>query len=432
MKKQSFANLPWACLLHSAVVGLLLSACTVEHMEVGVDQVGVNGQNSSGAEDPTSNASTSSPSNTGTVGSCPDDCVTDLACRLCDDGETCATPVFECNADGSCGDVTWECEGGNGPSQPDAGGSDSTKPDCDCAVPAICHLCDDDTCAEANVECNPDGSCGDIEWKCPGGGVEPGDAGNCPDPEVLCKAQCSGNVLDVAPDCPVSDCDCDAEPTPACECAVIDICKPCDEDTCATPIVDCNPDGSCGETLWVCQEPSEPVCGCAVDADCRLCEDGTCAAATATCNPDGTCGETVYTCPAEEKYDCDISGVLCDLAITCEGDEVPTRNGDCYGPCVDPKQCLPVETYDCDISQVTCKAAIPDCGPDMVPTQVGECFGECVAPSSCAPAEGETCPETCAVIDICQLCEDDSCAIANVSCNADGSCGEVDWVCPND
>jgi hypothetical protein len=34
------------------------------------------------------------------------------------------------------------------------------------------------------------------------------------------------------------------------------------------------------------------------------------------------------------------------------------------------------------------------------------------------------------VIDICQLCDDGSCADPIISCNDDGSCGGVTWECP--
>ena len=40
-----------------------------------------------------------------------------------------------------------------------------------------------------------------------------------------------------------------------------------------------------------------------------------------------------------------------------------------------------------------------------------------------------SCPESCPVILICRLCDDGRCADAQVSCNADGSCGEVSFVC---
>jgi len=87
-----------------------------------------------------------------------DECTLDAVpeiCMLCDD-DTCAEPVPAC-VDGSCG-IDWVCEETN----------DACEVDADCeldAVPEICMLCDDDTCAEPVPAC-VDGSCG-IDWVCP-------------------------------------------------------------------------------------------------------------------------------------------------------------------------------------------------------------------------------------------------------------------------
>ncbi len=414
MKNQPLMSVSLASrLVRWAGVAFLLSGCTVEHMEVGIDQGGIGGQ---------------SPSNE--PSECPQDCPVEDICFQCDDN-SCATPNVQCKADGSCGKVEWECADGEPP-----------PADCDCEVPAICQRCDDDTCAVPNVECKPDGSCGEIDWTCPGGSGSPSNSGSdpttpaCPDPKTLCEAQCDGKVLDVAPDCPVSDSDCDCEPDPArttCDCAVPEICKICDDGSCAEAKVSCDADGQCGEILWVCADPAPPSCECAVDLICHLCDDGTCAEPNVACNDDGSCGDTTWTCPnTPDKYDCDTSGALCDLAVNCEDGKVPTRNGDCYGPCVDPEQCITVQKYDCDISKVLCESEVPDCGPDLVPTHQDYCYGDCVSPSLCAPTEGSTCPEMCPVLAICQVCEDGSCAIPNVACNDDGSCGKTTWTCPNE
>jgi hypothetical protein len=67
--------------------------------------------------------------------------------------------VVSCNEDGSCGEIDWVCEEEPPP-------NDAECPSL-CAVPAICQLCDDESCAEPAVSCNEDGSCGDISWECP-------------------------------------------------------------------------------------------------------------------------------------------------------------------------------------------------------------------------------------------------------------------------
>lgn len=414
---------------------MLTTACTIEHMEVGIDQGGVGGANTPTASD-----------------NCPSDCPVPELCRVCDDAEqSCAEARVQCNADGSCGSITWVC-----PGDPDTSPSDPVCPnvcaavcngqpepeipqgcpipdcgcdvppsggDCQCEVPAICQLCDDGTCAVPHVECKPDNTCGELTWSCSG-------SNGCPDPAAICDAQCAGKELRVGPDCPVSDCDCPTQP--ACDCPIPEICHPCDDGTCAVANPTCDPSGKCAEIRWTCDDEPDPSdCVCGIDAVCHLCADGSCAQGTATCDPDGSCGATLWTCPAEPTaYDCDVSGVLCDVAITCENGTVPTRQGDCYGPCVEPEQCGKPISYDCDTSQVTCKVAI-DCIDGLVPTQQGDCYGPCVNPEQCAPSGEPKCPDTCAVPLICHICSDETCARPNVECNADGSCGDLTWVCPD-
>lgn len=88
---------------------------------------------------------------------CPESCPVIAICQICDDG-SCADPVVSCNPDGSCGDVDWVCA-----DEPDPDPNQCDEP---CAVPDICHLCDDGSCATPDVQCNEDGTCGEIEWRC--------------------------------------------------------------------------------------------------------------------------------------------------------------------------------------------------------------------------------------------------------------------------
>jgi hypothetical protein len=428
----------WRLAQLTGLAAVLTCACTVEHMEVGVDQGGIDGvdtEPSPGADD-----------------DCPNDCPVPDICKVCEGTEsTCATPDVQCKADGSCGEIEWVCPNDpsaptepacpdvceavcNGKPEPEIPqgcpipdcGCEEPPPsggDCECAVPAICQLCDDNTCATPNVECKADGSCGELTWTC---STTPSE---CPDPAALCEAQCNGKVLDVAPDCPVSDCDC--EQPPACDCPIPEICKVCDDGTCAVGNGICDANGECSEVLWTCKGEPEPTpdCDCAIDAVCQLCDDGSCAKAEVECNPDGSCGETTLTCPTEPAtYDCDVRNVECDVAINCEEGTVPTRNGSCYGPCVAPEQCGEAVPYDCDTSEVTCKVAI-QCDEGLVPTQEGSCYGPCVKPEECKAAA--ECPDACAIPLICNECEDGTCASAKVACNDDGTCGDIEWTCPS-
>lgn len=438
-------NLPFSSLWRLAQLtgfaAILTCACTVEHMEVGVDQGGVGGQDNE--------------PNPSDGNECSEDCPVPLVCQICnDDAQSCATPKVLCNADGSCGEIKWECpdEPSSTPTEPvcpdicaavcsgkpepelpngcpiPACACDEPPPsssgDCECAVPEICKLCDDNTCATPNVECNADGSCGEVTYTCPS------SPGECPDPATLCEAQCNGKVLDVAPDCPVSDCDCE-EPS-ACDCPIPEICQQCEDGSCAKGTRTCDADGECSAVLWTCPTPAEPPpdCNCAIDASCQVCDDGSCAKGEVECLPDGSCGETTWTCPSPAPtHDCDITNVMCDVAINCEEGTVPTRNGDCYGPCVAPEQCGEVKPYDCDTSQVTCKVAVK-CEDGLVATQEGSCYGPCVAPEECAPAKTE-CPDECPVPAVCLECDDGECASPNVACNEDGTCGDLTWKCSN-
>jgi len=420
----------------TGVAALLTTSCTVEHMEVGTDQGGVRGGNPSGASD-----------------NCPSDCAVPDICHACDDAEqSCAEARVQCNDDGSCGSIKWVCPDDpntlpTNPACPDVCGAvckGQPEPeipkgcpipdcgcevpppagnDCQCEIPAICRQCDDGTCATPHVECKPDNTCGELTWSCSG-------SANCPDPAAICDAQCHGKELLVGPDCPVSDCDCPQQP--ACDCPIPEICHACDDGTCADANPTCDASGKCAGIRWSCDdEPNSSDCVCAIDAVCHLCDDGSCAQGVATCKPDGSCGETTWICPTEpSSYDCDVSGVLCDVAITCENSTVPTRQNDCYGPCIEPEQCGKPKAYDCDTSQVTCKVAI-DCVDGLVPTQQGDCYGPCVKPEQCAPTGEPKCPDTCAVPLICHVCPDETCARPDVECKADGACGDLTWVCPD-
>lgn len=456
MKIQSLNRLSQALrpLRISALALALSSACTVEHLDIGTDRTSVD------------------------ENICPNECPVPDLCKLCEGTEnTCADAQVSCNDDGSCGKITWVCpqdpstppgaSTGDDPTptppgatppgatpncsdqdctalcagkaEPDvspecAASCDCDSPpancECDLPLPALCKVCDDGSCAQAEPICNPDGTCDGYDMVCPTSPSEP----TCPDPVSVCDAQCNNEVVDVPPECPVAECDCKPLPN-TCECAVPDICNVCPDGSCASPNVSCDASGECQEITWLCgNEPPEPTpdCNCAVDGICLLCSDGSCAEGQVACNEDGTCGDTTWACSNQPAlYDCDVSNVGCELAINCEPGTVPTRNGSCYGSCVAPEQCLP-QVYDCDTSQVLCKRAEPVCENGTVPSQVEDCYGPCVAPEMCAPPTTTAeCPSQCAAPAICELCPDDSCASPVFSCNDDGSCGAlIEWACP--
>lgn len=161
------------------------------------------------------------------------ECAIPSVCQLCDDG-SCATPNVEI-VDGKCGPVTYSCEGtatsnpGDGPgaptsSPPNPGQAGTTPPSAaDCPVPAICQLCDDGGCATPHVEL-VNGECGPLTFSCDGatggstaGPVNPPSVGDCPVPAI---------------------------------------CQLCDDGSCATAEVEFE-DGECGAVHFACPESVE-------------------------------------------------------------------------------------------------------------------------------------------------------------------------------
>jgi hypothetical protein len=77
----------------------------------------------------------------------------------------------------------------------------------------------------------------------------------------------------------------------------------------------------------------------------------------------------------------------------------------------------------------------PEPGDPVEPTPTTEPEpGDPVEPTPTTEPEpanpgGGGCPADCPVVALCKLCEDGSCGVPEVSCNADGSCGETSFVC---
>ncbi|HEX2733575.1 MAG TPA: hypothetical protein VHM70_18315 [Polyangiaceae bacterium] len=124
-------------------------------------------------------------------------------------------------------------------------------------------------------------------------------------------------------------------------CAVPDLCVKCADDSCASPVIACNDDGTCGGVSeWKCAdvpvdpEPSSCPETCAVDAICQVCDDGSCAKPNIACNADGTCGEVTWECPAVEcKTDADCPEYMGEAPCrVCEA----TTSDPAFAPPVDP------------------------------------------------------------------------------------------------
>src|SRR5262245_28836031 len=83
----------------------------------------------------------------GPGGQCRDDkgCAVPLICKVCPDG-SCANPNVHC-VNGTCTPPKYTCPA------PDASTEPQCKADSDCPVLAICRLCPDGSCANPNVHC---------------------------------------------------------------------------------------------------------------------------------------------------------------------------------------------------------------------------------------------------------------------------------------
>jgi hypothetical protein len=173
-------------------------------------------------------------------------------------------------------------------------------------------------------------------------------------------------------------------------CPVTDLCMLCDDGSCATATVACNPDGSCGATTRTCPEdntepnpdPAECPAFCAVPALCQLCDDGSCAATNVGCNEDGSCGEITYTCAGDEP-----------MPDGCSADtDCPATRIACAA-CEDGSSACP--SYGCVDGQ--CVLAVPGCEGEYDPC-AGKAEGDTC--SLCAPDDTD-CFET-GEIKVCQ------------------------------
>jgi hypothetical protein len=239
-------------------------------------------------------------------------------------------------------------------------------------VIAICQLCDDGSCAAAKVNCNPDGSCGSVDWECPPGSAEPGPLDPEPvEPEPVepdpvepdpvdpmdpseylpCEGLACGEPCDACPPgvvCVIGAGFCDAEgqclplePTcesePVCDCPIPRICQLCDDGSCATGVAECDEAGECKEVQWECTETHECQSSdeCGLPAVCVDCENGELWCPEATCKK-GQCGSTPNLCPESYepcagKDDGDACSMCSPLDKDCiETDEIKVcRDGEC-------------------------------------------------------------------------------------------------------
>lgn len=170
--------------------------------------------------------------------------------------------------------------------------------------------------------------------------------------------------------------------------------------------------------------PTECPNSCPVIALCKLCEDGSCGTPKVGCNPDGSCGETTFVCPEDNA----------DPSEPQPTDPQP----------MDPGPTDPVEPVDpADYQPCLDKSCGDECDACAPGLQCLIGAGYCTAEGSCLPAKPECSGEpsdpvepspgcNCPVTDVCMLCDDGSCASAVPECDADGACMGTQWACPDE
>ena len=146
---------------------------------------------------------------------------------------------------------------------------------------------------------------------------------------------------------------------------------------------------------------------------CSCREDGQVACTLRACVPDPDALQLGDACGGFRP----VGSPECDTGLFCQH-----QAGALCGAADAPGECVLIPDVCADIFD-------PVCGCD------GLTYGNaCEAAANltglfelgaCEPR----CPESCPVIQICRLCDDGSCAAAQVTCNPDGSCGETNFVC---
>jgi hypothetical protein len=290
----------------------------------------------------------------------------------------------------------------------------SRDPDC---VPVSCALVD---CASVGTE---DGVCSAGATFSPCCGWSDPDCGKigvtdcreraCPVGLAASDGVCSQAAPDAC--CGYSDPDCPAPDCTNASCLLLieapdGVCSRGPTDCCRGNDPDCSPD--CERIACAPRQPSDGVCSEAEptqccgfsDPDCEVaCLDIACASEPSDgfCSqeaPTPCCGYTDPDCPGPVGYNCDISKVACDLAVSCEPGKVPTAEGLCYGPCVVPEECTPGTI------------PAPVCPPDAA-----------CPPFAASPADGY-CPGTSATEPGCCGFDDEDCA--NVYACKGAGCAE--------
>jgi hypothetical protein len=264
-----------------------------------------------------------------------------------------------------------------------------------CPVPKICQPCDDGACAAADVECNDDGSCGEISWVC--GSESPGCdvpgrtyVGNSPEDCALIDFGCPDGQEGFEDECgcgcvtaPMSD-DCDVPgrryvaDSPD-QCAVIRYACEAGEtafsDECGCGCIEATSD-ECADVERSLRNEWSTLAECSEDADCTVRYNALCGASTETL------GDVGCYLPVNENADDADLEALEARAVECG---LLVADCDCASPppaaCVDGS-CMPqADAALCEDTGGTwdegscghyscgrapdCDALIPgcDCGP---------------------------------------------------------------------
>lgn len=333
-----------------------------------------------------------------------------------------AALVIACGGKASTGDGSNGIGQGGTGSGGSAGGSDECSAAADCAVPAVCQVCADGTCAVPDVSCNS-GAC-DIAWRCGGsggaGGGSSGGAGGAGGGGVCASdSDCSAPaVCEVCPD-----------GTYSCASAA------CEQGACVGYFPPCGGTGTGGAGGSGGGSQCSSDVDCAVPEMCQVCADGSYSCAKAECVA-GQCATSYPACGGgydpcagracgEQCFPCDPSDPSCvapAVVFTCDG------AGQCSvgktDTCGSGNQCR--TDSDCPMVGAPCEQC-PD-GSWSCPTSAcvnGLCTGSWPRCDHLPPdPSGCTSDAQCNVTDSCKACSNGACA--------SGVCtgGVCEWVCP--
>ncbi|MGB0592014.1 MAG: glycine rich domain-containing protein [Myxococcota bacterium] len=344
------------------------------------------------------------------------------AAMACDDADP-ATKIDVCDGLGGCAGSPYTCE----PTQCEA----ASLPDgagCESYPKAAGIPCDDGEATTADDQCDGEGACTGTAYTC-----EPGP----------CDATSVPNGTG----------GCDVTPAPE---GIM-----CDDGDLGTKFDHCDGYGSCTGEVIVCELGPCDAASVPNGFDCDVsykawgleCDDGDPSTKDDTCGWWGFCDGNVYTCePGPCELSSEPNGEGCDITYApagaaCDDGDAGTKTDQCdgAGSCAgetytcEPTQCQETATPDGEGCEVTYLDTEAPCDDDDVSTLEDTCDGEgsCAGiPYLCLPTQCESSSEPngedCDVVyaPLSTDCDDNNEGTKDDVCDGQGVCGGTAYECP--